>query len=326
MTNHLIKTLYACIAAVAGLMFGSTASAQSYPSRPVTLIMPLPAGSATETHIRLLANEAGKYLAQPVVVENRPGAGGRIGMRAIMAEKPDGQTIGMTFNGIAVVLALGDASFRIEPGKDYTPVILASQAPLVMVTGPTAPFRDIQGLVAYARTNPGKLTISGSSLGSSAHLGFELLKLMTGIDFVLVNFQGEILSTPALLNGDVQAMIASASIKPYLDTGKLVAMGTTGSQRWSLLPGLPTIQESGLPGFDIASWYGIVAPPSLPPTVLARLNEAFGAALASSAVRKAFGDLGINPVGSTPDEFARRIRADLERMAPVIRKAGLKFD
>jgi tripartite-type tricarboxylate transporter receptor subunit TctC len=300
--------------------------AQSWPAKPLTLIIPIASGSAIESHVRTIAAEAAKTVGQPIVVENRVGAGGRIGMAAMMKAPKDGYTIGMTFNGIVVVLATADPSFHIEPGKDYAPVIVTSQAPLIMLGHPSNPFRDIKGLIAYARANPGKLSVSGSSVGSNAHLGWEIFKSMTGTDMVVVNFQGEPPSVPSLLNGDIHVALTSATIAPLIASGKLIGIATTSSPRWNVFPTLPTVQESGVPGFDVAGWYGIVAPAGTPPEAVAKLNDAFRAAIANPDVRKTLLDLGITPLGSTADEMQRRIRSELDKVGPIIQKAGMKLN
>lgn len=300
------------------------AGAQGFPARQMTLIMPIAAGTAIEVHIRVLAAEAAKSLGQPIVVENRVGAGGKIGMQAMMNARNDGHTIGMTFNGIVVTQAIMDSRFAIQPGKDYAPVILTSSAPLLMSANAGAPFKNLKELIAYAKANPGKLSVSGSLSGSNAHLGWELLKLMTGTDITVVLYQGEPPGIIDMLNGLVLAAISSAGIRPHLDSGKLIGLATTGAKPWSAFPSLPTVEEAGVKGFSVGGLYGIAAPAGTPPLAVSRVNEAFGAALAQPEVRKRLLDVGIEPLGSTPDGFGAVIRSELEKWTPIIRKIGLK--
>lgn len=298
---------------------------QPFPARPLTLIMPIAAGSAIETHIRVLTAEAAKHLGQSVVVENRVGAGGKIGMQAMMAARNDGHTFGMTFNGIFVTLALTDPEFAIRPGKDYAPVMLTTSAPLIITASANAPFKDVAGMLAYARANPGKLSVGGSSPGSNAHLGWELMKLMTGTEFTVAIYKGEPFATTDLLNGLISALISSATIKPHMESGKVTGIATTGIKPWSAFANLPTVESTaGLKGFSVAGYYGLAAPAGTPPQAVARLNAAYAAALADPDVQRKLREFGIDLIGSSPEEMNRYALAELERWAPILKKLNLK--
>ena len=312
--------------AMSFFMLSANALGQAFPNRPVNFIMPIQPGSSTETLIRLVAQEAGKVIGQPVVIENRLGAGGKIAMNALRGARKDGYTIGMSYNGLLVNQVSADASFKFLPGQDYLPVFLIHEAYLLMVGNPGAPFRDLQGLIAYARSNPGKLSVSGSSRGSNSHLTWEFLKLMTGIDVVVVNYQGEAPAVIDTLNGGVSAMVGSVTLKTHIDSGKLTGIATTGSQRDRIFTTLPTMHEAGLTGFNVSGWYGIIVPPEMPPELVARWQQVFAAAFRSAEVTNMIREQGVVPLGQGADVFAERIRADLQRVGPMIQKAGIKLE
>ncbi len=319
------------VVATAGVMIAAAAlpwrvSAQDYPNRPIRLIQPIAPGTSAETHIRLLSAEVAKQLGQPIIIENRVGGGGKVGLNAVLSASKDGYVIGMGYLAPLVVIASADPQFKIEPGRDYLPITLTTQTPYVMVASPAAPFRDLRGFIAYAKANPGKISVSGVSYGSGSHLGWELLKMLAGIDVVVVNYPGEAQSIPPVINGDVQAMIGSGSLKPLVDTGKLVGLATTGGERWSTYGNLPTVNEAGVKGYEIAGWYGLIAPAGVPTSVINKLADAYRSAISQPDMRKKLEDSGLIPVGSTPEEFARRIRADMESISAVIQKSGMKFN
>jgi tripartite-type tricarboxylate transporter receptor subunit TctC len=293
-----LLTLGLCTFALIG--FTGVATGQQYPDKAITYIMPMAAGSGIEAHARIVAAEAGKVLGQSMVVENRVGAGGKIAISALVKSRNDGYTVGLTYSGPAVTTAIFDSSFQLRPGKDYQPVTLTSTAPLVIVAHPGAPFKDMKGLVAYAKANPGKLTVAGSSRGSNAHLGWELIKHIAGIDVTLVIYNGDPQATIDLLNGQYAALMASTTTKPYVEAGKLIGIATTGPTPWAVFPTLPTVSDT-IKGVELVGWYGIIAPPGTPAPVVARLNEAFKTALARPEVRKKLLDHGVeahfNPGG-----------------------------
>jgi tripartite-type tricarboxylate transporter receptor subunit TctC len=317
----------ACALALAILAMASfNASAQAYPTAPVKLIYPFPAGSAFDTASRILAAGASGPLGQPVVVENRPGAAGRLGLTAMTQTPGDAHTLAVVVNNILVILPLADPGFTFQEGKDYTLVTLALESYGVLVGRPGLPYNDVKSLISYAKANSGKINIASSGTGSAGHLVMELLQSAAGISVTHIPYKGETPAFADMLGGQVDLMFTTAGAKPQVDTGKLVALATTGPKRWGLFANLPTLIESGLPGVIYAPWLGIAAPGGTPAPVIARLNAAFRTALQSPDARQKLGALGFEFVGGTPEEFTERVRAERALWGPVIKNAGIKFN
>lgn len=309
------------LAAIAG-----SAAAQSFPTGPVKLIYPFPPGSSGDLAARLLANESEKSLGQAVVVENRPGASGRLGLNALALAQGNGHTLSVVVNGLMVVLPLTDSRFTVEPGKDYAPVTLAFESYGVLVGKTGLPFRDVRGLIGYARENPGKLTVASSGIGSNPHLIMELLKSSAGIDLTHVPYKGETPALTDMMAGQIDLMFTVAGAKPYVDAGKLVSLATTGSKRWNVFPASPTMEEAGVPGLQASTWWGVVAPAGTPPEAVSRLNGAFRAALQNPSVQGKLVGYGMEIIASSPEELVTRINGDRRRWGPVIKNAGIKLD
>ena len=307
-----------------GLSFG--AQGQTFPTGPIKLIYPFSAGSAFDTASRMLAAEASKPLGQPMVVENRPGAAGRLGLAAMGQTPGDAHTLAVVVNNILVILPLADPGFKFQEEKDYKLVTLALESFGVLVGRPSLPYRDVRGLIAYARENRGKVNFASSGTGSAGHLVMELLQSVAGISVTHIPYKGETPVFADLMGGQVDLFFTVAGAKPHVDSGKLVALATTGPKRWGLFPNLPTMVESGLPGVIYAPWLGIAAPGGTASAVVARLNGAFRSALQNQEVRQKLGAMGFEFVGGTPEEFSARVSADRALWGPVIKKAGIKFD
>lgn len=305
--------------------FALDASAQAYPARPINYFISIGPGSTLEAAHRAMGVEVSRILGQTVVIENKVGAGSRIGLQALMSAPNDGYTIAMTFNGVLVTQAIIDPAFNVQPGKDYAPVIATLSTPFVLAANPSAPFKDLKGMIAYAKANPGKLNASGASPASNSHLSWELLKMMTGAEFTVVNHRAEGPALIDLLNGSVIMAVVSTTVRPHLESGKLFALATTGAKRHGTFPDLPTYDEAGVKGFNVSSLYGIVAPVGTPAPIMARLNDAFNRALTSPDIRKRLLDNGMDPIGGKPEEFTSLIRASLELWRPIILKAGMKL-
>ena len=301
------------------------ASAQAWPARPINFYISIGPGSFFESTLRVVAAEASKVLGQPVIIENKVGAGGKIGLQAIMNSPPDGYTIGQTFNGVVVTRVLLDKDFALLPGKDYAPITMLFSSPLAIIANSSAPFRDFAGMMAYVKANPGKLNVSGASPSSNSHLSWELLKTLTGADINVVTHRAEAAAVVDLLNGSITAMVGSTSLKSMVESGKLIGVAVTSPQRWDAFPNLPTLDEAGVKGFDVQSLNGIVAPAGTPPAIIARLNEVFRKAL-SPEIRKRMSDGGLIPVTSTPEEYGSLMRSELDRWRPVMQKANLKLE
>jgi tripartite-type tricarboxylate transporter receptor subunit TctC len=308
-------------------LVASNAAAQAYPSRQITLIYPYAPGSAADAAWRTVTQEAGKQIGQSIIFENRPGAGGRIGLEAGIKGAKDGYTLGIANNALLIVLPEIDQTLKVEPGKDFTPIVLGNETFLVVASPSSVPFKDVRGLIAYAKANPGKLNGATSGAGSGGHLGLEMLKTMAGIDIVAVHYKGEAPAVTALVAGEVQIFLSAAAAKPHMESGKLIGYATTGRQRWSLFPNLPTVAESStLKDFNVASWLGVIGPSDLPREVVAKVNQAFNASLNNTEVREKLAAAGWAVKGGTPEQFTSLIRADRELLRPVIKAANIKLD
>ena len=314
-----LAVLTACLAA-------GTAAAQGYPTRPVTLINPYAAGGITDVAFRTIAAEAAKSLGQTILVENRTGAGGKIGANAIVAAAKDGYTVGIFNSGIGTNLPLMDPTFKMEPVRDYVPITRAIETYVVLVASPSAPYRDVKGLIDYARANPGKLDIGSAGVGTTGHLSLALLNSLAKLNLTHVPYKGETPMVTDVMGGQIPLGFISATVKPHVDAGKVIGIAVSGGQRWSVFPNLPSFQETGLNGFAASAWQGIVGPVGIPAEAVSRINRVVGTALQDAAVRKRLDELGLSVGASTPEEFTVFIRRELEVWGPVVRAANIKMD
>jgi tripartite-type tricarboxylate transporter receptor subunit TctC len=320
------RVLGAAGAALCGLLFSAIAAAQAYPARAITFVYPYPPGSASDNAFRSIVQEASKRIGQPLVYENRSGAGGRIGLDAVLKAPADGYTIGMFNNVLGVSQPLIDPRLQIEPVKDYTPIVLAVESYLLMVIRSGEPYRDLKGLLDYAKGNPGKLNMSTPATGSGAHLVLALLTARTGVNIVNIPYKGTAPATQAILSGEVNLTLTDSTVKPFVDNGRLLAIATTGAQRWASFPNVQTFEEQGLKGVAYSSWSGVVGPPGMPRPVMDRLNRAFVEALGTAEVRGRLEVAGLAARGGTPEDLGALIKAELAQWRPVIAAAGIKAD
>ncbi len=322
--QHVLRRLF--LAATLS-MAASMAWAQNYPSRPITFIYPY-AASATEQMLRVVFTESAKGLGQPIVLESQPGAGGKIGFERMMRAAKDGYTLAFVNTPLAVNLALLDPTFKIEPVRDYTPIVIAFDVPLLLVTNSSLPFKDLKGMVAYGRANPDKLNfgLSGGR-GTTGHLLVELFKLKLGVGGQAVAYKGEAQAMTDLLGGQVQGMYGSVlAAKPHIETGKLTAIAVTSSQRVAVLPNVPTIRETGVIDVVQATTVGVGGPAGLSPDIVRTLNKAFVTALQVPDVRKKLEDGGMVVRGTTPEELTETIRGDLKRWGEIVKAANITID
>ncbi len=296
---------------------------QAYPNRPIRLIYSFSAGSAVHSSMLLLAQEASKLLGQPLVVDVKPGAGGRIGFEEALRAAPDGYVITQASYALLVLQGAVDPKLKVEPGKDYAPIIASADLPYVMVAHPSMPFRDVKGFIAQAKANPGKLNVAGGPVNSDAYFGLLRMKSMYGIDFLLVPFKGSVDGVPAQLNGLVDVSIINGIVKPHVDAGKMIGIATTAGRRWDLFANLPTLVESGV-DLTIGTVSGVVAPAGTPDVAVARLNQVFAKVMSDPEIRSKFSELGLLARSSTPEEYARMIRSEIETWGPIVQKAGIK--
>lgn len=301
------------------------ADVAGFPNRPVRIVVPYPPGGPNDLVARAIARGMSDRWGKPVVVENRPGgAAGVVGTELVARSEPDGHTL--VLNGITHAIAPGLYSrLPYDTLKDFTAVSLVGWAPLMLVVHPSIPVTSVAELIAYAKAHPGQLSYASTGNGTSIHLAAEMFKRMAGVDILHVPYRGSSQAITGLVGGEVQMMIeAVPSAWPHAREGRLRALAVTSLERWPALPDLPTIAESGLPGFDAGIWWGVLGPANIPAPILAELNAGVNAALQLPEAQQALGRLGIQPIGTTPEAFEQRIRTDMDRYAALIREAGIR--
>jgi tripartite-type tricarboxylate transporter receptor subunit TctC len=303
------------------------AIAQTYPTKPVKLVVPFPPGGSLDTTGRLLAQKLTEAWGQPVVVENKPGAGGNIGADLVAKSAPDGYTILMGALSTHAVNPSLYAKMPYDAAKDFAPITLIAITPNVLVVNAASPVNNVREFIAYAKANPGKLSFGSGSSGSAGHLAGELFKVETGTDAVHIPFKGGAPATQALLAGDTQFMFDNlANAMAQVKAGKLKALAVTTAKRSPLVPDLPTMAEAGLPGFDISTWYGLFAPAGTPPAIVARWNADVTRILNSPDVRARLVADGAEPAPNTPEQFAQMIASELTKYARIVKISGAKVD
>jgi tripartite-type tricarboxylate transporter receptor subunit TctC len=313
------------IFAAACVLAATASAADVYPTRPVRIVVPFPAGGPADALARMVGDKLQASLGQPVVVDNRPGAGGNIGLELVAKSPPDGHTVGLAPTGNLTVNPSLYRNVPYDVTRDFAPVTVIAAVPNILVVNAQVPAKNVGELIAYAKANPGKLNYASPGPGSGAHLAGELLKSSAGIEMVHVPFNGIAPAVTAVVGGDVQVMFAgSTSAMPHVATGKLRALGVASPKRMVSTPALPTLDESGLPGFDVTSWYSIVAPAATPPFVVERLQKEIAKSLESPDVKAKLASLGAEPVGNTPAEFAAMIRSETAKWGKIVRDAGIK--
>lgn len=301
--------------------------AQSYPIRPPRLVVPFPPGGATDTLARLVGEELGKRLGQPVVIENRPGAGGNLAAQFVARAAPDGYTLLMAPTSIyAIAMTLyKDPGFDVA--RDFTPVSTLANVPHVLVVHPSLAANNLKELVALAKAKPGELTVASQGTGTVSHLEAEMLQQMAGIQLTHVPYKGSAPALLDLLGGRTQIMFDSiASAMPQVRAGKLKAMAVAAEKRASVLPDVPTVAEAALPGYRAESWLGILVPAHTPRAVIERLNRELNASLADPRVHQTLVERGFEPQASTPEQFVERIRGDLLAWARVVKASGARVE
>jgi tripartite-type tricarboxylate transporter receptor subunit TctC len=302
------------------------ATAQSWPERPIKFIMAAPAGSSLDVLGRTIAEKLTARLGQPVVVENKPAAGGTVATAEVAKAAPDGYTMMIGFNGpLSFSPLLQKLPYDVQ--KDLAPVITTTSQPNVLAVNASLPIKTVAELVAYASANPGKLNYASVGNGSSSHLNMELFKQMAGIDAVHVPFNGSPPAVTATIQGETQMIFAVMQpLQAQIQAGKLRALAVTTAKRFPLLPDYPTIAESGYPGFEALAWNGVLVPAGTPKAIIARLNAEINAVLKEPDVVQKLHALGFDLIGGTPDEFGALIKGESDKWAPVIKKLGLKID
>jgi tripartite-type tricarboxylate transporter receptor subunit TctC len=321
-----VKTLQVVLAVVA-FALAPVATGQAWPTKPIKLVAPSTPGDAPDVIARMVAEKLSIALGQQVVVDNKPGAGGVVGSDAVAKSAPDGYTLIMGNAGSHGINAAVYSKLPYDIQRDFAPVSQVAIAPNVMVINPNVPAQSVAEFIAYAKSQPGKLSYASGGNGSSAHMSMELFKSMAGLDIQHIPYKG---SSPALTDvvaGQVVVFIGNMPpTVPLVKAGKLRALGVTTKSRSALMPELPTIAEAALPGYETVAWFGVLAPAGTPPDVVNRLSHEIAKIAKSPEMREKLLAMGAEPVGSTPEEFKGVIDRDIAKWKPLAQKVGIKVD
>lgn len=315
--------------ALAGVMFTagpSVAAENKYPNKPIRFIVPFSPGGNTDVQARLIGGKLTDYLGQQVIIDNRPGAGGTIGVEMAAKAPADGYTIVIASFGNILVGPSLYKHLPYDPIKDFAPVILVSEPPGILVVNPAVPVKSVKELIAYAKANPTKLNYASAGNGTWNHLFAEQFKQITGINMTHVPYRGSGPAVNGIVGGHVQVMFAPfPSATTLVRSGRLRALAVTGKKRSPLFPDVPTVAESALPGYSAASWFAILAPAGTPQTVIKRLNAAVNRAYADPKIRAAYAKEGIEPAGGTPADVAQSIKEGQEKWGKLVRDLGISL-
>lgn len=303
------------------------AQGADYPTKPIRIVVTFPPGGSTDAVIRLIEPRLNERLGQRIVVDNRPGAGGNIGM-AIVAQAPaDGYTLGVGAAGALAVNVSLYAKMPFDPVKDLRPVAMLAAIPFVIIGNPSLAPKTQRDLIAYAKANSGKLSIGHGGNGTAMHLSAALFNQMSGAGLVEIPYKGSGPAALDVLAGQISlAVVDLPSALPHIQAGKLVAYAVTSPQRLPMLPDVPTVAEAGLPGYDSTGWFGVVAPAGTPTPIVVRLNSEINAALNDDAIKASIRKLGVEPTPGTRESFEAYLRAETQKWAEVIKAADVKLD
>jgi tripartite-type tricarboxylate transporter receptor subunit TctC len=321
------KTIYERLpwVAVGAFSFACCATAQQdFPAKPIRIVVGVTAGGATDILARVLGNKLSENLRQQVIVDNRPGANHIIGGQLTQKSAPDGYTVQVIPEGW-VINASMYAKLPFDPVHDFTPIASIGLVPNALVVHPSLPVRTVRQFVALARTRPGQMNYGTSGVGSPSHMSAELLKALTRVEYTHVPYKGQALAVSALLGGQIEFAFPTimASVG-YVRAGKLIALGVTTAQRATALPDVPTIQEAGVPGYEVAGWYGVIGPGGMPQALVARLNQEINSILNVPDTRDQLSREGAEPHTGTPEEFAATMANDVKKWQKVVAAAGIK--
>jgi tripartite-type tricarboxylate transporter receptor subunit TctC len=322
-----VSRVLAALAIATGALLVPPAQAQDYPNRPIRIIVPFAPGGVADNSARVVSDKLGQRLNQQVIVENRPGASGNIGAEQVARAAPDGYTLLLGFDGTMVVNPHTFPKMPFDTVRDFAPVTKLGDATLILVAHTSVPARTVAELVAYSKTQPGGLAYGSSGTGGTPHLAAEMLKQRTGANLVHVPYKGGGQAIVDVVGGQIPlTYTAIATAQQYVRGGRLKGVATSSEKRSTSLPDVPTFIESGVSGFVVASWTGILAPAGTPKPIVDRLQKEIAAVLADPEVKARYEVLGIEPVGNTPAEFAAQIRADLARYETVVKQAGIRIE
>jgi tripartite-type tricarboxylate transporter receptor subunit TctC len=304
----------------------SLAQAQSWPSRPVKMVVPFPAGGPTDVMTRVLSDKLGQALGQPVVVENRPGAGGSIGADLVAKSAPDGYTLLMA-TGSTHSVGPYLQKLAYDPAKDFTPIVYVGYATNILLVSPKLGVNNVRELIEYAKKEPGRLTYATSGIGSVAHLTSEMFGNMAGAKLTHVPYKGTQLSINDMISGQVGILFDNVmTAMPHVNSGRLKGIAISSLQRSTIVPDIPTVSESGLPGFDSSNWFGVFGPAGLPRAVVERIDTELNKILAQPAIKERFHTLGFEVTGGHPADLTAIMQSEAQKWSKVIRDANVKAE
>ena len=317
----------AIVAALALTACTGVFSQTAYPDKPIRLVVPYPPGGFTDILGRLLSAQLQTRLGQTVIVDNKGGGGSTIGSALVARAPADGYTLLLVAPDLAINESLMATRLSYDARKDFSPVIRAAWSPMVLVTHPSVPAKNVSEFLALAKARPGKINFASGGIGTGAHLALELFKTRAGVDVTHVPYKGNGPATSDLLGGQVSAMFLQYAVaKPHIAGGKLVMLATPSGKRSAAIPDVPTIAESGLPGFDVEPWFGIVAPAGTPTAIVNRLNAEIGKIMQQNDVKEMLASVGAAPSISSPQEFGKFIDSEVTRWAEVVKASGAKAE
>ena len=315
------------LAMLCAALFVAPAIAQQYPQKPVRIVVGVPPGGATDIVARLVGQKMGEQMGQAVVIDNRGGAGGNIGAELVAKAAPDGYTLFLATIGTMTINPWLYKNMPFDTLRDFAAISQLTSMPQVLVVHPSVPAKSVKDLIAYAKSNPGKLNFASGGSGTAIHLAGELFKTMAGVDMVHVAYKGAAPAMTDLLSGQVSLMFDQIlSAFPHVKSGKLRALAVTPEKRSPAAPELPTVAEVALPGYAVTTWHGLLAPAGTPRPVVQRLNAEAVKALQAPDLRERFASQGVDPVSSTPEQFAAFMKAELEKWRKVVAASGSKLE
>jgi tripartite-type tricarboxylate transporter receptor subunit TctC len=324
---NLLRGLFHVGVALAVALFGSAVFAQQFPSKPVQIVVPFPPGGTADILARVLGQKMSASLGQQIVVDNRSGAGGIIATEYVARAPADGYTLLMGYVGTHAINASLYSKLPYDPIKDFSPISLVATAPNVLVVYPGLPARSVKEIIALAKSEPGSIAFSSAGNGTAPHLAGVLFANMAGINLLHVPYKGAPQATQDLIAGLVQMQFPSIPVvRSFIESGRLRAIAVTGLKRSSALPNVPTVAESGVPGYEVVSWYGVLGPAGLPRGIVSKLHSEITKALQLPDVLRFFAAQGAEAAPSSPEQFAELIRSDITKWAQVVRASGARID
>jgi tripartite-type tricarboxylate transporter receptor subunit TctC len=323
-----MHTCLTTLATAAAVLISSLTqgAAQEWPARPVTMVVPFTSGTTSDVVARALMDHLSKAIGQPIVIDNRGGAGGNIGAGMVAKAKPDGYTILLATTGPAATNKLMYKTMTFDPQRDFADIVLVGKAPVIIVARPNGPANSLQGLIGYAKANPDKVTAGFPGNGTLGHITGKLLQERSGIKFAETQYRGSTPIITDLLGSHIDiAMDSMAAYVPQVQDGKLRALAVASSRRFAGLPDVPTASEAGLPGFEASVWYAMLAPTGTSAPVIAKLNAATNGFLKTAQAKELFEKLGIDVAGGTPNDLRTFVSSEIEKWAPIIKSANIEF-